>query len=160
MDDQGRADVLKALGLKPTIQRLAVLEYLERSKSHSTADEVYNGVRKRFPSIAKATVYNALDALERAQAVRKLTIERGAARYDANPHPHPHFLCRICGRLYDVMLPCPIRPGDVVLGNRIEEVHTYLYGVCAACRGEDSLNKNDSNSRPADACDNAGGPDA
>lgn len=156
MDDKGRADVLKALGLKPTIQRLAVLAFLEENRTHPTADQVYSGVRKRFPSIAKATVYNALDALERAHAIRKLTIERGAARYDANPHPHPHFLCRICGTLYDVMLPCPIRPGDVVLGNRIEEVHTYLYGVCAACRDDEPTTENDSNSTRGDTCDDAG----
>ncbi len=160
MSDEGRSERLKALGLTPTIQRLAVLRFLEENPSHPTAERVYSSVRKRFPSIAKATVYNALEALERVHAIRKLTIERGAARYDANARPHPHFLCRICGTLYDVAIPCPIRPGDVILGNRIEAVHTYLYGVCAHCRSEKQDIENDSNSGPAGACGTARGNDA
>jgi Fur family transcriptional regulator, peroxide stress response regulator len=152
MNDEERSQVLKALGLTPTVQRLAVLSYLEENSGHPTAEEAYRAVQKRFSSISKATVYNALEALENAHAIRKLSIDRGAARYDANPLPHPHFLCRVCGNLYDVALPCPIRPGDVVLGNHIEEVHTYLYGVCAGCRNDDLEDENDSNSRAQDGC--------
>jgi Fur family peroxide stress response transcriptional regulator len=144
MVSQSPAKKFRDLGLVPTIQRLAVLEYLEKNHVHPTAEEVYQGVRKRYPSIAKATVYNVLDALKEAGAIQQLTITREAAHYDATTAPHPHFLCRDCGMLIDVELPCPIRPGDEILGHLIQCVNTYLYGVCKACRTKPERDKNHS----------------
>ena len=137
MDTETRSDMLRKLGLVPTIQRLAVLEFLEGNHTHPTADEVYQGVKERFPSIAKATVYNVLDALKKTGAIRELTIARQVAHYDFNANPHPHFLCRSCDTLIDVDLPCPIRPGDEILGHLVESVNTYLYGMCAECRKQE-----------------------
>lgn len=134
MDHQEESTKLRKLGLIPTIQRVAVLEYLEENLIHPTADEVYQGVKDGFPSLSKATVYNVLDALKRAGAIRELTIARQAARYDIRTSAHPHFMCRVCGRVYDVDLPHAVQEGDVVDGHQVESVQAYLYGVCAHCR--------------------------
>ena len=134
MNDRTRSEELRKLGLVPTIQRLAILNYLDKHRTHPTAEEVYDAVRDRFPSLSRATVYNSLDALKRAGAILELTIAREAARYDAYASPHPHFLCRSCRTLHDVDLPCSIRPGDLVLGHQVEVVHVYLYGLCQDCR--------------------------
>jgi len=148
----------------PTIQRVAVLEFLEKNHTHPTAEEVYCGVKAHFPSIAKATVYNTLDVLKKAGMIRELTIAREAARYDYDPSSHPHFLCRACGNLIDIDLPCPIRSGDEVLGHKVESVQTYLYGVCSQCQNKQKKDKNESklkaHRRTANATgrDNAGTP--
>jgi Fur family peroxide stress response transcriptional regulator len=134
MENRDRAERLRGSGLVPTAQRLAVLSFLEGTKSHPTAEETYAGVKRRFASISRATVYNALEALKRAGAVSELTIAREVAHYDAGPPSHPHFLCRSCGELYDLELPCALRPGDEVLGHRIEAVQMSLYGVCRTCQ--------------------------
>jgi Fe2+ or Zn2+ uptake regulation protein len=144
MSETTLAERLRSLGLVPTIQRLAVLDYLDKAQNHPTAEEVYQGVRRRYPSIAKATVYNVLDALKEAGAIQQLTITRDAAHYDAVTEPHPHFLCRACGTLIDVELPCPIRPGDKILGHLVESVNTYLYGLCNACQTTPGENEKDS----------------
>ena len=152
MDTEAHSKRLRELGLVPTIQRIAVLEFLEKNHTHPTAEEVYCGVKTRFPSISKATVYNTLDVLKKAGTIRELTIAREAARYDYDPSSHPHFLCRICGNLIDVGLPCPIRSGDEVLGHKVESVQTYLYGVCSQCRKNYDKDKNESklaNDRPS-----------
>ena len=138
MDHKNCSEKLRELGLVPTIQRSAVLEFLEEHRVHPTVEEVYQGVKERFP-----TVYNVLDALKSAGAIRELTIAREAARYDYDANPHPHFLCQSCSTLLDVDLPCPIRPGDEILGHLVESVNTYLYGTCAECRKEERK-KNDS----------------
>ncbi|MEA3356228.1 MAG: Fur family transcriptional regulator [Candidatus Bipolaricaulota bacterium] len=137
---------LRSAGLTPTPQRVAVLEYLEENRSHPTADDIFQAVHARHPTIVKATVYNTLTALKKVGAVHELTIEREAARYETNPLPHPHFLCRVCGRLYDVDLPCPIRPGDKIEGHQVESVRTYIYGTCSSC-----LEKNESKPEKKDA---------
>ena len=144
MDTEARSKRLRELGLVPTIQRVAVLEFLEKNHTHPTAEEVYCGVKTRFPSISKATVYNTLDVLKKAGTIRELTIAREAAHYDYDPSSHPHFLCRVCGNLIDVDLPCPIRSGDEVLGHKVESVQTYLYGVCSQCRKNHDKDKNES----------------
>lgn len=82
---------LRQLGLVPTIQRVAVLEMLQDNHSHPTPGEVYQGVKDQFPSIARATVYNTLDALKKAGTIQELTIAREATRYDYDPSSHPHF---------------------------------------------------------------------
>jgi Fur family peroxide stress response transcriptional regulator len=134
MDEQARSEELRRLGLIPTAQRLAILGYLEKYLTHPTAEDVFCAVRDRFPSLSRATVYNSLNALKRVGSILELTIDRAAARYDARALPHPHFLCRECGTLYDVDLPCPVRPGDLVLGHKVEVAHIYLHGVCEDCR--------------------------
>lgn len=124
---------LRNLKLIPTIQRIAVLEFLEKNRIHPTAEDIYYGVKDCAPSLTKATVYNVLDALKKVDAIQELTIDRKMARYDCNAEPHLHFLCQSCGNLYDIDLSCSIRPGDVVLGHQVEVVQIYLYGVCVQC---------------------------
>ena len=155
MDTEAHSKRLRELGLVPTIQRIAVLEFLEKNHTHPTAEEVYCGVKTRFPSISKATVYNTLDVLKKAGTIRELTIAREAARYDYDSSSHPHFLCRICGNLIDVDLPCPIRSGDEVLGHKVESVQTYLYGVCSQCRKNRDEDKNGSKSESYRSTTNA-----
>lgn len=140
MNHQDRSTRLRKIGLIPTIQRAAVLEFLENNLVHPTADEIYNGVKGSFPSLSKATVYNVLDALKRAGAIRELTIARKAARYDITTSAHPHFMCRVCDRVYDIDLPRAIQEGDIVDGHQVESVQTYVYGVCAHCRAQEMKN--------------------
>ena len=120
----------------PTMQRLAIFEYLEGTKSHPTADEVYTKVRKACPTIARATVYNTLEALTKAGTILQLTVDPAAARYDADLGPHVHFRCRLCGVVYDIDVKQEPCFGDLVKGHRVESVRTYAFGVCASCRAE------------------------
>lgn len=129
-----RMERLRALGLTPTIQRAAVLEYLEGTKSHPTADEVLVAIRKKYPSVSRATVYNTLEALTTAGAILKLSVDTPAARYDADIEPHGHFRCRVCGRLEDIDLPAVTCLAEHARGHRVETVRVYAHGVCSACR--------------------------
>ena len=131
-----RVEKLKKAGISPTIQRVAILKCLEESHDHPTADEVYAKLRHDYPTIARATVYNTLDALTKAGAILRLTIDPTACRYDADLEPHVHFRCRVCGRLFDL----PSGPPDRLAqadGHRVESIRTYAYGVCADCLEEE-----------------------
>jgi len=132
--DEERSMRLRKLGLIPTIQRLAVLDYLDRTDEHPTAEEVYAAIRERFPTISRATVYNTLDLLTKSEAIVRLTIDPTASRYDAVDSPHAHFFCRICHKVYDIDLPQGGRFPPEVDGHKLEAVQTYVYGICAACR--------------------------
>jgi len=95
---------LRAAGLRVTPQRRAVWAAVRAKRGHLTADEIYELARRELPELSRATVYNSLAELVRAellQAVKGL----GAVRYDPNLDPdHHHFHCQGCDRLYDVHL--------------------------------------------------------
>jgi len=134
MASKKRMDRLRDAGITATMQRIAVLEFLEETSTHPTADEVYAAIHDRYPTIARATVYNTLDALTQAGAILKLTVDPNAARYDADLRPHIHFRCRLCGKVYDIAMEREKRVGEIVMGHHVESVRTYAYGVCAACQ--------------------------
>ena len=131
--------MLRSLGLTPTIQRLAVLEYLQSTTSHPTADVVLAHVQKKHPTISRATVYNTLEALTQAGVILRITVDPAVARYDADTGPHAHFRCRVCNKVYDFDMQADVCFGSSVDGHRIESVRTYVYGVCVACADETPL---------------------
>jgi Fur family peroxide stress response transcriptional regulator len=139
MAPKKRMERLRNAGISPTIQRLAILEYLEGTDSHPTAEQVYDEVRKTYPTIARATVYNALDALTKAGAILRLTVDPTASRYDADLDPHVHFRCRVCNVVYDIAVKRAYTLNPDADGHKIESVRTYAYGVCAACRDGEEL---------------------
>ncbi len=144
MGNMTRSNRLRAVGLKPTIQRLAILEYLEKTRTHPTADVVLAHVKKQYPTISRATVYNTLEALTRAGVVLKITVDPAVARYDADISPHAHFRCRVCGTVYDLALDAETDLGTAAAGHRVESVRTYAYGVCAECLGTDASDQGSS----------------
>ena len=133
MRPQDHAETLREVGLVPTIQRLAILDWLSKSDQHPTADQVLVAVRKKFPSISRATVYNTLDALTKAGTILRLNVDPVVARYDGDLDPHAHFRCRVCGKVYDIATTDGM-PIDVSAdGHLVESICTYAYGVCGSC---------------------------
>ena len=130
---------LKQAGLKATPQRVAVIETFASDASHPTAQELYDRLRARFPSMSFATVYNTLDALASKGLASTLRLGT-AARFDPNGTPHHHAVCDQCGAVSDIptesMAPsehvkarlAAAAPGFVI---RAEE--RIFRGVCAGC---------------------------
>ncbi|MGB2982411.1 MAG: transcriptional repressor [Candidatus Bipolaricaulia bacterium] len=139
---------LRDVGIGPTVQRMAILEFLERTRSHPTADEVYSEIQKAYPTISRATVYNTLDALTKAGMILKLSVDPTVARYDADLDPHAHFRCRVCNKVYDIPVG-EMRPlGKETNGHLVESVLTYAFGVCAACLKDNSLSEDKQQKKP------------
>ena len=139
MQKTERSDKLRKLGLTPTIQRMAVLESLEKTRTHPTADQVLVAVRKRFPTVSRATVYNTLEALTQAGLILRITVDPAVARYDADLGPHAHFRCRICSTVYDVEMDNPVNLDEYVEGHHVEAVRAYAYGVCEKCLRREAI---------------------
>ncbi|MBU1614597.1 transcriptional repressor [bacterium] len=124
---------LKGKGVVLTIQRLAVLEFLEASTTHPTVEEIYKALKEKYPSISQATVYSTLELLKGAGEIQELSIRKERACFDPNSRMHHHFFCRRCERILDVSIECPVSKRGEVDGHKVEEVQAYLYGVCADC---------------------------
>lgn len=125
--------ILKASGVRPSVHRIAVLEYVANRGTHPTADEVFNAISVDFPSVSKTTVYNSLHTLVDAGVLRELDIENLTTRYDlALQIPHSHFRCKSCGRIFDMELP-PDLEGKVRPGFIVETTDLYFAGLCPEC---------------------------
>ena len=88
--------------VRMTHQREIILEELKQLKTHPTADELYDIVRKRLPKISLATVYRNLDVLADLGMIQRIEISGRQKRFDGNPEPHHHIRCLVCGRVADV----------------------------------------------------------
>ena len=99
---------LKKNGVVMTLQRLAVLEFLENSAAHPTVEEIYTGLKKKYPTLSQATVYTSLQILERAGEIQELSIRKGKICFDPNPKPHHHFYCEKCKKILDINIDCPV----------------------------------------------------
>lgn len=124
-------------GLRMTKQRQVVYEVLaDLSQGHPTASEVFVSAKERMPSISLATVYNCLETLTGAGAVRQVHIDREATRYCANLQPHAHFYCTDCDKVFDIGLEAGADAASVWSlppGCRVEEMQVAIRGVCGAC---------------------------
>lgn len=71
-----------------------------------------------------------------------LTIDEKNACFDGDVHPHAHFQCKVCNKIYDVEIPQnlseaePFRKEDFI----VEEVHQYYKGVCPECAEKGLMN--------------------
>ena len=124
-------------GERLTSQRKVILEYLQSVHSHPTAEEVWLAVKERLPQISLATVYRNLEWLKEKGKIRE--IEGRVARFDADLSSHCHFVCRRCGRVFDVWREPRVFKRQMIGVGRIEKQEVYLYGVCQSCLRKEAI---------------------
>jgi len=98
-------DLLVALrqsGIQPTAQRLAVAQFVLEARSHPTADEVWEKVRRKSPTLSRATVYNTLNLFVEKGLLRTQAVREGALVFDPLVTRHHHFIDEESGEIYDV----------------------------------------------------------
>ncbi len=125
--------ILVGQGIKPTSQRMAILESVTADAGHPTIRALHGRLVRTIPTLSKTTLYSALELFARKGLVRPLLIDPAEARFDGVLTPHHHFCCTSCGRILDLDLSCPNSRRGVLHGHRIDEVHGYFKGVCADC---------------------------
>lgn len=107
---------LKAVGLRPTRQRLALARLLfEGGDRHVSAESLHEEAAARHIPVSLATVYNTLHQFTSAGLLREVVVEPGRSYFDTNRHDHHHFFNETTGRLMDI-------PGDQVALSRLPDV--------------------------------------
>jgi Fe2+ or Zn2+ uptake regulation protein len=132
----GNSALLRRHGLLVTAQRLAVLRAVSH-RPHSTADDIYNGVRTEIGSISRQAVYDALATLTEKTVLRRIQPAGSPARYeDRVDDNHHHLICRTCSRMVDVDCavgdtPCLTAADES--GYEIDEAEVVYWGRCPEC---------------------------
>jgi Fe2+ or Zn2+ uptake regulation protein len=104
---------------------------------HVGAEELLGEVERRLPNVSLPTVYSALDALEDAGLVRRVSAGQGRALYDARPADHHHLVCRRCGAVED--LDARVSLSGALASAREngfapDGAEVVVRGLCASCR--------------------------
>ncbi|CDF57778.1 Fur family transcriptional regulator [Thermobrachium celere] len=131
--------LFKEKNLKLTPQRYAIYKYLKSTKSHPSAEMIYEALKPDFPTMSLATVYKTVNTLIELGLVQELNVGEDNFRFDANVENHPHIVCTKCGRVDDIE--------DAVFEHLNKEVENYtsykvsthklyFYGVCPKCQKE------------------------
>lgn len=127
---------LRHENIRITPQREAILEFMVESDNHPTADEIYQALSARFPSMSAATVYNNLHLYTRIGFVKELTYGDGASRFDFTNTQHYHAICEKCGAVVDLYYPFPDDLEEVtrdLIGFEVTHHRMEVYGTCADC---------------------------
>ncbi len=118
-------------GIRPSVQRLKIFEFLHKNHNHPTADNIYEALLPAIPTLSKTTVYNTLNRFVDKGLAVVVNIDEHEARYDANTSAHGHFKCISCGGFFDIHFPEP----DIKLpkGFQAENYHLNIKGYCKVC---------------------------
>lgn len=120
--------------IKPSVQRIKILDYLIEHRCHPTVDQIFTEVHKEIPTLSKATVYNTLHQFVNANMLRVITIEENETRYEIDLRDHGHFHCKECGLVYDFDIDIEaLVPDDELDGYEVTEKNVYYYGICPRC---------------------------
>ena len=143
-DEDDFKRVIRALHLKVTHQRMAILKTLHEGRRHVTAQELFEMLSKNFPEIGFATVYRFLRALSDASFVTEIRMGGSPARYELTPKSHhDHLTCVKCGKICEfenkaienLQEKVAYQFGFVLTHHILE-----LYGICPSCQSQKVVN--------------------
>ena len=121
-------------GIRPSVQRLAIFEYVRKSCQHPTADVVYEALRDELGSLSLTTVYNTLKLFVDAGLISMLTIDDTFRCFDGNRCCHAHFRCNDCGKIVDLQMKKDfLSLVEGIDGYEVTDAQLYLKGVCTDC---------------------------
>jgi len=127
---------LEDCSIKPSLQRMAVMEYLMTHFTHPTADTIFNDLYPNIPTLSKTTVYNTVKLLAKHNAILTINIDEKNVRYDGNILKHAHFRCIHCGCICDLpIMNLQISHSEEDMKDfTVSETQIYYKGVCKNCK--------------------------
>ena len=131
---------LRAVGLRRTPVRVAVLQILDAAESPLDAPTIVARVSQPNDAV---TVYRTLNTFTEKKLVHRMTSDNGwryaIGRADAEPmHHHPHFICDDCGEVECVKESA--NPPTLLQSLRLNPKYSADYaeitvhGTCEKCR--------------------------
>ncbi|MCC7431177.1 transcriptional repressor [bacterium] len=131
----------KNQGKRLTKQKKIILEIIKQTRSHPTADWVYEQSRKELPNISLGTVYRVLSQLTIEGLINELTFEKQRHFDGFVEDLHSHVICNDCGKIVDISLSY-----NQILQEFVETQTNYLiddqnhefFGICPDCQNKNN----------------------
>lgn len=129
-------DASRKSGAKLTHQRIEIFRELAQTQEHPDAEKIFQGVRKRLPTVSMDTVYRTLWWLTELGLIKTLGSSRERSRFDANLERHHHFICTQCGLtkdFYSDKFDQLDLPESVLAIGHADITQVEVKGVCIQC---------------------------
>jgi Fur family ferric uptake transcriptional regulator len=128
---------LKERGHRLTPQRQLILEAIEATAGHVSAESVHAKVAAQFPQVNISTVYRTLELLQNLGLVTHTHFDDGVALYHlAEDSNHQHMVCRTCGDVREIDVN-ELGSLDQHLreryGFQADLAHFAIIGTCGGC---------------------------
>lgn len=124
------------MNLKLTKQRQEILDLIQASSGHMTADEIHSKLRDQKVTIGIATVYRSLNVLYDESLINRVRHPELGYIYDKNTNDHYHFRCVQCNRIDDVSIEYQDKLHKIVeedLDCKVESHNINFEGICKKC---------------------------
>ena len=125
-------DYLKKNGIKPSVQRMKIFQYLLDHHTHPTVDDIYNYLAPKLTTLSRTTIYNTVKIFVKAGIVSELNIDNSELRYDITTETHGHFKCDKCGKIYNFTADKAIESSDLN-GFKVTTTNILINGICKDC---------------------------
>ncbi len=131
-----------------TLPRRIIVDFFHLNKGHFTAEEVFEKLSRKYPSLGRATVYRTLFSLSIAGVLNRFDFGDGISKYElSEKHDgvkhHHHLVCLGCKTIieYDDFM-----EEEKEFFNKIEKTLSskynflikghllYFYGFCNKCK--------------------------
>ncbi|HEX3596157.1 MAG TPA: transcriptional repressor [Polyangiaceae bacterium] len=130
---------LRSKGIRPSAHRLAVAEYVLATTEHPSAEQVLERVKRKFPLLSRATVYNTLNLLVEKGLLRELVLSEGKVVFDPKLDRHHHFIDDDTGQIEDIPWGAlPVGDPARIAGYEVREYMVVMRGRKSGLRGTKS----------------------
>ena len=113
-----------------------ILNIINGSDEHLTAEQIYLKLSDQNEKAALATVYNNLNYLYENDLIRKVSVEGYPDRYDRTIR-HDHLICKKCGKISDIALEDMTEKLRRGVGEEIISYDLKINYICEECRAEE-----------------------
>lgn len=132
------AALLSEEGYRMTPQRMMILDAIQESDQHISAEEIHVQVVAKYPNVNISTVYRTLELLKKLKLVTETDLGGGRFRYHpAEKGHHHHLVCQECGNTIDLDEAelSPLRDSLLKKHQFIADLHHLaIMGRCVKCK--------------------------
>ena len=139
MDKSTYIQLLEAHNIKPTANRIVVVEALASSMLPQSLAEL----ERRIQTIDKSNIFRALTLFREQHLIHAIEGGSDGTRYelchshseDHDDDQHPHFYCEVCQQTY-CLEGLEVPAVAVPQGFEIRSVNYMIKGICPHCQSE------------------------
>jgi Fe2+ or Zn2+ uptake regulation protein len=128
--------VLEQKGLRLSLPRRLVLDYIHARSQHLTGEEIITQVHEKYPQISITTISRTLGFLENEGCVYRRESNSRDVYHLSDDGPHHHLVCNECGKTIacdDKMFTSVQRSVEIKYGFHINSDQFVFKGTCAMC---------------------------
>lgn len=121
---------------KKSRQRERILELIQASSGHPTAQAIHEALKGEMPSLSMGTVYRNIRVLLEQGLIASRNFGDGVEHFDPITRIHYHFICERCGSVSDFTMPHQesiTKKARKISGTTITGHTIQFYGICKKC---------------------------